>query len=386
MAAPSLIAARRFSHPLRLRLQVLFAKAFEALADTYRIQAAEFVRRLRGRMTRGRGARPLLPRGRRAARDGGDGPGPGADRARADRPRLPGAGDPLDRRLDPAPARPAARRAAPPGAEQEETSLDCRMAASVSDEAVAATHVAMALETVALLEDEVSADDAIMHYVRYFNLPSIEAQIIFRRTLAAWAERHPVRDPSRRPSCADAVRCRSRPGFRSACASPAEHAGRGRSDSAPGNIFPLAPATRRRQRRSVGMRWSYTIGRIAGTEVKVHVTFLLLLALDRVRRVSGEGPAAAVSATRCSSSPSSLCILLHEFGHITMARRFGVRTPDVILLPDRRRGAAGAHSGGAPAGAADRAGGPGRHAGHHRRAPRRHPPAQAAALRRPPIR
>ena len=27
------------------------------------------------------------------------------------------------------------------------------------------------------------------------------------------------------------------------------------------------------------------------------------------------------------------CILLHEFGHILMARRFGVRTPDVILLP-----------------------------------------------------
>ena len=71
------------------------------------------------------------------------------------------------------------------------------MAASVSDEAIAATHVAMALETVALLEDEVSADDAIMHYVRYFNLPSVEAQIIFRRTLAAWAERHPVRDAVR---------------------------------------------------------------------------------------------------------------------------------------------------------------------------------------------
>jgi alpha-D-ribose 1-methylphosphonate 5-triphosphate synthase subunit PhnH len=28
-----------------------------------------------------------------------------------------------------------------------------------------------------------------MHYVRYFNLPSVEAQIIFRRALAAWAER-----------------------------------------------------------------------------------------------------------------------------------------------------------------------------------------------------
>ena len=51
MSAPSLIATRRFPQPLRLRLQVLFAKAFESLADTYRLQATEFVRRLRGRMS-----------------------------------------------------------------------------------------------------------------------------------------------------------------------------------------------------------------------------------------------------------------------------------------------------------------------------------------------
>src|SRR6185295_9447206 len=51
MAAPSLITVRRFPHPMRLRLQVLFAKAFESLADTYRLQATEFVRRLRGRMS-----------------------------------------------------------------------------------------------------------------------------------------------------------------------------------------------------------------------------------------------------------------------------------------------------------------------------------------------
>ena len=70
MAAPSLIATRRFSSPLRLRLQVLFAKAFESLADTYRTQATEFVRRLRGRMSRGGRARPLFPRGRRPAGHG----------------------------------------------------------------------------------------------------------------------------------------------------------------------------------------------------------------------------------------------------------------------------------------------------------------------------
>jgi hypothetical protein len=194
MAAPSLIATRRLSNPLRLRLQVLFAKAFESLADTYRTQATQFVRRLRGRMTvedaleryfrevgvpqamestvRARALISLAPTAR-------DFPEPETRAASGWTQLWP------DQVID------TLRRRAQ---NQEETSLDCRMAASVSDEAVATTHVAMALETVALLEGEVSADDAIMHYVRYFNLPSVEAQIIFRRTLAAWAERHPVRD------------------------------------------------------------------------------------------------------------------------------------------------------------------------------------------------
>jgi hypothetical protein len=194
MGTPSLMSARRFSHPLRLRLQVLFAKAFEALADTYRAQATEFVRRLRGRMTvedaldryfrevgvphameitvRARALIALAPTARGY-------PEP-ETRARGGWTQLR-----PDQLID------ALRRRAQ---SQEEMSLECRMAASVSDEAIAATHVAMALETVALLEGEMSADDAIMHYVRYFNLPSVEAQIIFRRTLASWAERHSVRE------------------------------------------------------------------------------------------------------------------------------------------------------------------------------------------------
>ena len=194
MAAPSLIATRRLSNPLRLRLQVLFAKAFESLADTYRTQATEFVRRLRGRMT----VEDALDRYFREV--GVPQAMESTVRARALIALAPTARDfpePETRaaggwtQLRPDQVIDTLRRRAQ---SQEETSLDCRMAASVSDEAVAATHVAMALETVVLLEDEVSADDAIMHYVRYFNLPSIEAQIIFRRTLAAWAERHPVRD------------------------------------------------------------------------------------------------------------------------------------------------------------------------------------------------
>jgi len=200
MAAPSLITVRRFSHPLRLRLQVLFAKAFESLADTYRIQAVDFVHRLRGRMSvedaldryfrevgvphameqtvRARALIALAPTARDLS-EGEPAAGGGWSQLRPDQLI-----DTLRRRAQ----------------TQEETSLDCRMAASVSDEAVAATHVAMALETLALLQEDMSADDAIMHYVRYFNLPSVEAQIIFRRTLAAWAERHPVREVA--PVCA----------------------------------------------------------------------------------------------------------------------------------------------------------------------------------------
>jgi stage IV sporulation protein FB len=80
------------------------------------------------------------------------------------------------------------------------------------------------------------------------------------------------------------------------------------------------------------MRWSYTIARIAGTEVKVHLTFLLLLGWIAYYVWSAAGPAAALGYTLFFVA-FFLCIVLHEFGHITMARRFGVRTPDVILLP-----------------------------------------------------
>lgn len=195
MATSTMIASRRFSPSLRLRLQVLFAKAFESLADTYRTQAVDFVRRVSGHMTledaldryfrevgvphameqtvRARALIALAPACR------------GVEEAE---PRGLAAWAQLrpDQLFD------AMRRRAQA---QDESNLDCRMAASLSDEAVAATHVAMALETVSLLASEVEADDAIMHYVRYFNLASVEAQIIFRRTLAAWAERHPVREP-----------------------------------------------------------------------------------------------------------------------------------------------------------------------------------------------
>lgn len=80
------------------------------------------------------------------------------------------------------------------------------------------------------------------------------------------------------------------------------------------------------------MRWTYTIGRIAGTEIKVHLTFVLFLVWWAVGGYQQGGTSGAFAASLWLLAVFG-CILLHEFGHILMARRFGVRTPDVILLP-----------------------------------------------------
>jgi len=80
------------------------------------------------------------------------------------------------------------------------------------------------------------------------------------------------------------------------------------------------------------MKWVYTIARIRGTDVKVHLTFVLFLLWWAVGGYQEAGTAGALGAAVWLLAVFG-CILLHEFGHITMARRFGVRTPDVILLP-----------------------------------------------------
>jgi hypothetical protein len=191
MAASSLIASRRFSPQTRLRLQVLFARAWEALADTYKTQAADYVRRVRTRL-------PMDEALDRYFREVGV-PASMADSVRAgalvalaplvedlveNEEVSAGGWNPLrpDQMLD------ALKRRAQ---HVDETNLECRLAASISGEAVAATHVGMALETAELLADECTPDEAIMHYVRTFDLSSIDAQLIFRRALARWAERDP---------------------------------------------------------------------------------------------------------------------------------------------------------------------------------------------------
>jgi len=80
------------------------------------------------------------------------------------------------------------------------------------------------------------------------------------------------------------------------------------------------------------MRWSYKIARVAGIDVKIHVTFLLVLAWFGAVYWQQGGLVGAVQGVGFTLL-LFLCVLLHEFGHAFAARAYGIRTPDITLLP-----------------------------------------------------
>ena len=84
--------------------------------------------------------------------------------------------------------------------------------------------------------------------------------------------------------------------------------------------------------RESTMLWSVNIGAIAGTAVRIHITFLLFLAFIAAAGYVSGGAAGAWNSV-VFMVLLFLCVLAHEFGHIFTARAFGVATPDVTLLP-----------------------------------------------------
>ena len=80
------------------------------------------------------------------------------------------------------------------------------------------------------------------------------------------------------------------------------------------------------------MQWSITIGRVAGTAIRIHITFLMFLLWIAVSDYRSGGFEAAQSSVVFILLIFA-CVVAHEFGHILTARIFGVKTPEVTLLP-----------------------------------------------------
>ena len=81
------------------------------------------------------------------------------------------------------------------------------------------------------------------------------------------------------------------------------------------------------------MKWSWKITRIAGIDVYVHATFFILIAWIGMSYWMATGSLAAVISGVGFILALFACVVLHELGHALIARRYGIRTRDITLLP-----------------------------------------------------
>ena len=81
------------------------------------------------------------------------------------------------------------------------------------------------------------------------------------------------------------------------------------------------------------MKWSLKIGTFAGIGVYLHWTFALLIGwIFMAHLTAGKTPLEALAGVVFILTLFA-CVVLHEFGHALTARRYGVGTRDITLLP-----------------------------------------------------
>ncbi|MCK5873875.1 MAG: site-2 protease family protein [Alcanivoracaceae bacterium] len=81
------------------------------------------------------------------------------------------------------------------------------------------------------------------------------------------------------------------------------------------------------------MAWSLRLARVAGIDIAVHATFALLLGWIALTVWRSTHSSAAVLQGLLFVLTLFACVVLHELGHALTARRFGIRTRSITLLP-----------------------------------------------------
>lgn len=93
---------------------------------------------------------------------------------------------------------------------------------------------------------------------------------------------------------------------------------------------PLYSKPTARDRRD---RWSWQLGRIFGIPTRIHASFALVLLWVGISTWTAAHSGLAVIFGVVFALAVFACVLLHEFGHALVARRFGVETRRITLLP-----------------------------------------------------
>lgn len=79
------------------------------------------------------------------------------------------------------------------------------------------------------------------------------------------------------------------------------------------------------------MKSAFRLLRVAGIDIKVHVTFFLILVLGAFQWAE-HGPSGAAFGVLLMLALFA-CVVLHELGHSLVAQRLGVEVREIVLLP-----------------------------------------------------
>jgi Zn-dependent protease/predicted transcriptional regulator len=86
------------------------------------------------------------------------------------------------------------------------------------------------------------------------------------------------------------------------------------------------------------MKWSYSVARISGIDIRIHATFALILAYGAFRWGFPQGMEGASSFAGALFGVGLMvllfaCVVLHELGHSLVAQKFGLTVREIVLLP-----------------------------------------------------
>lgn len=80
------------------------------------------------------------------------------------------------------------------------------------------------------------------------------------------------------------------------------------------------------------MKWSYRVARVAEIDIKIHVTFLLILLLGGIEWGADHGAAGFAFGVALMLALFA-CVVLHELGHSLAAKGYGIPVREIVLLP-----------------------------------------------------
>src|SRR5688572_14288549 len=81
------------------------------------------------------------------------------------------------------------------------------------------------------------------------------------------------------------------------------------------------------------MKWSLKVAKIAGIRIYIHWTFIFIIGYAIILHSRPQDTLGTAAKGVVFVLAVFLCVLLHELGHALTARKFGILTRDITLLP-----------------------------------------------------